>query len=61
MSIEHTFLDTLAVCEVMQLTIIQLLPKAQMSERRLSTVCVVVERPDHHSDDDLVSYTRNSF
>ena len=25
-----------------------------MSERRLSTVCAVVERPDHYSGDDLV-------
>ena len=25
-----------------------------MSERRSSTMCVVVERPDHHCGDDLV-------
>ena len=25
-----------------------------MSERRLSTICAVVERPDHHCGDDLI-------
>ena len=37
--------------EVMLSTIVQFLPKRQMSERRLSTV---IEWPDHHCGDDLV-------
>ena len=27
----------------------------QMSERRSNTICELVERPDHHCDDDLVA------
>ena len=38
----------------MPLTIVQLSPKPQMSERRSKTICAVVERPDHHFGDDLV-------
>ena len=44
----------LAGCEVMQRTIVQLSLKPQMSERRLNTICVVVERLGHHCGDDLV-------
>ena len=41
-------------CKVMQWTIVLLSPKPQMSERGSSTICSVVERPDHHCGDDLV-------
>ena len=50
------FLNTLAACEVIPWTIVQLSPKPQMSEHRSSTICAVVERPDHHYGDDLVVY-----
>ena len=36
------------------LTIVQLSPKAQTSERRSSTICADVELSDHHCDDDLL-------
>ena len=36
-------------------TVVQLLIKPQMSERRSNTICAVVERPDHHCGDDLAS------
>ena len=39
---------------MMQWTIVQLSPKPQMSKSRSSTICVVVERSDHHCGDDLV-------
>ena len=42
-----------AACEVMQWIIGQLSPKPQTSESRSSTICFVVERPDHHCGDDL--------
>ena len=38
----------------MQRTIGLLSPKHQISECRSSTVCLAVERPDHHCGDDLV-------
>ena len=45
----------MAGCEVMQSTNVQLSPKPQISECRSSkTICVVVNRPDHHCGDDLV-------
>ena len=45
----------LTSCEVMQWTIVQLSRKPQMNERRSSTICAVVERPDHHQcGDNLV-------
>ena len=34
--------------------------KAQMSKSRSSAICVVVERPDHHSGDDRLIITRAS-
>ena len=37
-------------------TIVQLSPKPWMTESRSSTVCVVVEWPDHHHGDDYVLY-----
>ena len=39
----------------MQWAIVQLLPKPQMSKSRSSTIRVVVERPDHHCGDNLVT------
>ena len=39
----------------MQWTIVHLLPKPQMSESRSSTICLIVERPDQHCGDDLVT------
>ena len=38
----------------MQWTILDLLPKPQMSERRSSTIRVDVERPDNHCGHDRV-------
>ena len=52
----NTFYDTLAGCEVTQWTILQLSPKPQMSKSRSSTICGVVERPDHHCGDDLALF-----
>ena len=52
--------NTLTGCEVMPQTIAQLSPKPQMIERRLSTICVVVERPDHHCSHDLVFLPRTT-
>ena len=40
-------------CEVMPRKIVQLSPKPQMSGRRSSTICAVVEWSDHHCGDDL--------
>ena len=40
----------------MNWTIVQLSPKPQMSEHKSSTLCVVIERPDHHCRDDLVHF-----
>ena len=57
MSIEHILEDTLAGCAVMQWSIIEISSKPQMSDNRSSTICVVIERPDHHCGDDLVCYT----
>ena len=62
MSIEHILWQvTLAGCEMMPWTIIQLSLKpsrknfqSKISEHRSSTICMVVERPDHHCGDDLV-------
>ena len=55
MSIEQ---DTLSGCEVMPSTVVQLSPKAQMSERRLRTICAVIERPEKHCGDDLVFHIK---
>ena len=55
------FENTLAGCEVLPWTIVQLLPKTQMSERRMSTVWVVIKRPDHHCCGHLVFYLELSF
>ena len=55
MSIEH-ILGWLVGCELMPWTIVKLSPKPQMSERKSSTIYAVIERPDHHYDDDLVAY-----
>ena len=49
-----TFENPFAGSEVMPWTIVQLLPKPQMSERRSSTICAAVKQPNHHCDDDLV-------
>ena len=46
MSFEST---KLAGCEIMPRTTVQLFQKPQMSERRRSTLCTVVEWPDHRS------------
>ena len=43
---------------MIQWTILQLSPKPQMSQRRSSTMCSVVERPDPHCGDGLVSCLR---
>ena len=40
--------STLAVCEVTPWTIVQLSPKPQMGNCRSSTICDVVEQPDHN-------------
>ena len=48
------FEDTLVGRELAKLCIEQLSQKPQTSERRSSTICAVVERPDHHCGDDLV-------
>ena len=53
-----TFENTLPGCEVIPQTIVLLLRKPQMSERRSNAICVaVVEWPDHNSVDDLVYLT----
>ena len=47
-----TINDTLAGCEMMQWIILTAF--VQACERRLSTICAVVERPHHQCGDDLV-------
>ena len=50
----NTFQSTFSCTEVLPWTILQLSPKPQMSERRLHTICAVVQQHDHHYGDDLV-------
>ena len=51
---QSTFYKTFSGSEFMSCTIVQLSPKPRMSDRRSNTICVVVERPDYPSGDDLV-------
>ena len=51
MSIEHIYLSRLVVINEQYTAF----AKAQMSGHRSDTICVVVERHDHHCGDDLVS------
>ena len=50
-----TYENTLTGGEVMPIALTQNFPKLQMTERRSSTICAVVERPNHHCVDDHVA------
>ena len=58
---QSTFENTMAGCEVTPLIILRFSPDAQISEYRSSTICAVVERPDHHFDDNLAQDWRANF